>query len=56
MYLDIARAIKTFAVPCQLIQGFLTKINLAKMTSNPGTSQVGSGHMGSKIKSDNTKS
>jgi hypothetical protein len=53
---DIARAIKTFAVPCQLIQGFLKRTtsssSSAKMTSNLGTSQVASGQIGSKIRSD----
>jgi hypothetical protein len=51
---DIARAIKTFAVPCQLIQVFLkqTSPGTSSAKGTMGTSQVASGHAASKGKVD----
>jgi hypothetical protein len=53
---DIARAFKTFAVPCQMIQGFIKQdVNgnsNSKTSANLGTSQVASGHLGTKSKAD----
>jgi hypothetical protein len=47
---DIARAIKTFAVPCQIIQGFMKQESTGSKTSKFGASQIESGFTKSNAK------